>query len=95
MSTDTGPAEIASLIGDEPRYRTFVVLKLQEHGQRLTSIENKMPAITSSVSDTADTRAQFAGARNAILGFGAVLTILAAIGGFVVWIVSIAGKGAP
>lgn len=92
--SDTGPAEIAALINDEPRYRTFVVLKLQEHGNRLTNIEAKVAGVSSSVNDYESVKQKADGAKRLFLG---TIALVAALGGCILFVIEalrFVGRGA-
>lgn len=78
--SDTGPAFIASLIGDEEKYRTFVVLKLQEHSSRLDAIEAKVKGVSSSADDYDSTRDQIKGGWKVLTG---IVVLGAAVWGFI------------
>ena len=73
---DTSPSEIAALIGNDESYRTFVVLKLQDHGNRLTNIEQNMGAVNSSVNDYDENKQQLLGAKRLVVGTTIVIAAL-------------------
>jgi hypothetical protein len=104
--TDTSPGELAKIIATEEGFRMYVVQKLERLDAKLEShvldddrqfkeLRSGLGDVTSGVDTAKDTRSQFVGARNALLGFVAVLTMLSLIGSFIIWMVNHAGKGSP
>ena len=84
---DTSPSEIAALIGNDERYRTFVVLKLQDHGNRLTNIENSMGTVKSSVNDYDENKQQLLGAKRLVVGTSIAIAALYGCVQAVFWVI--------
>ena len=83
MSADTGPDELAALIGNDDKYRVHVILELCDIKRRVQKLEDR-PVTVSSSGDSLSNKFEGAGiALKALLG---LIALLAAIGGFVIWV---------
>lgn len=95
MSSDTGPAELAEIIQDDRKFRTYMVLsqarlenKLDIHisddQRQFSELKAGQKTVSSSVGQLETIKHKFQGGWAALAVIGAVLVVLVDIG-FKVW----------